>query len=208
MVTLVRSRFAAPLFERELEARAARLRLVITDVDGVLTDGGVYYSGEGEALKRFSVRDGMGVERLRNERIETAFLTRERSPIVERRAEKLGLRLCYLGVADKRAALPGLIADAGVTPEQIAYVGDDVNDSEIIEAVAERGLVGAPLDAIPAVLRAAHYRCMRPGGYGAFRDFAEWILDLREKARRRLSAAEAANGIKRGGRRWRARTYS
>ena len=208
MVTLVRSRFVAPLFERELEARAARLRLVVTDVDGVLTVGGVYYSGDGEELKRFSVRDGMGVERLRHDRIETAFLTRERSPIVERRAEKLGLRLCYLGVADKRAALPRLMADAGVEPDQIGYIGDDVNDSEIIEAVAEQGLVGAPLDAVPVVLRAAHYRCVRPGGYGAFRDFADWILDLRERARRRQSAAETANVVKKGGRRWRARIYS
>ena len=76
----------APLFERELEMRAARIKLVATDVDGVLTDGSVYYSDGGEALKRFSVRDGMGVERLRADGVETAFVTRENSAIVTRRA--------------------------------------------------------------------------------------------------------------------------
>jgi 3-deoxy-D-manno-octulosonate 8-phosphate phosphatase (KDO 8-P phosphatase) len=172
----------APLLERELEMRAARLRLVATDVDGVLTDGGVYYSAEGEAMKRFSVRDGMGVERLRADGVEIAFITRESSRLVERRADKLKVR-CYSGVADKKAALPQLLADAGIEIGQLGYIGDDVNDAEIMTAVAHAGLVGAPLDAVPAVLHGAHYRCARPGGYGAFRDFAEWILGLRAQAR-------------------------
>jgi len=174
----------APLFERELEMRALRLRLVVTDVDGVLTDGGVYYSDRGEAFKRFSVRDGMGVERLRGEGIETVFLTRESSPIVERRAEKLKLRNCYLGVGDKRAALPRVLADAAVDAAEVGYIGDDVNDVGIMEAVGVGGLLAAPLDAVPAVLQRAHYRCTVPGGCGAFRDFAEWILGLRERGRR------------------------
>jgi 3-deoxy-D-manno-octulosonate 8-phosphate phosphatase (KDO 8-P phosphatase) len=172
----------APLLADDLLRRTARLKLVITDVDGVLTDGGIFFSESGEALKRFSVRDGMGVERLRNEGIETAFLTREQSAIVSRRAEKLRIRHCYLGVADKAAFLPELLAKAGVTADEIAYIGDDVNDEEIMAMVAERGLVGAPLDAVPSVLRRAHHCCARPGGCGAFRDFAEWILDLRCQA--------------------------
>jgi 3-deoxy-D-manno-octulosonate 8-phosphate phosphatase (KDO 8-P phosphatase) len=175
-----------------LPLRAARLRgaatkLVVTDVDGVLTDGGVYYSERGEALKRFSLRDGMGVERLRNDGIETAFMTRESSPIVARRAEKLGLRLVYLGVYDKKEMLPRLLADgdhgAGLDVSQLAYIGDDVNDLEIMEAIGARGLVGAPADAMPQVSRVAHLACARAGGAGAFRDFAEWILELRAEAR-------------------------
>jgi 3-deoxy-D-manno-octulosonate 8-phosphate phosphatase (KDO 8-P phosphatase) len=173
----------APLFDRELSLRAARVKLVATDVDGVLTDGAVYYSEAGEALKRFSVRDGMGVERLRNDGVEIAFVTRELSPIVARRAEKLKINLCYLGVRDKNAVLPRILGDAGINASQIAYIGDDVNDAGIMAAVARDGLVGAPLDAIPSLLQVAHYRCRRPGGYGAFRDFAEWILDLRARAR-------------------------
>ena len=175
----------APLFDRELALRASRVKLVATDVDGVLTDGGVYYSGEGEAFKRFNVRDGMGVERLRDDGVEIAFVTREQSPIVARRAEKLKIRLCYLGVSDKKAVLPRLLGDAGIERNQLAYIGDDVNDAAIMAAVARDGLVGAPLDAVPSLLHGAHYRCRRPGGYGAFRDFAEWILELRAKARAR-----------------------
>jgi len=171
------------LTERELRFRAASLRLVITDVDGVLTDGGVYYSERGEALKRFSLRDGMGVERLRDAGIETAFITRENSPIVARRAEKLQLRYVYLGVRDKRAALDQVLAETQLGPQQLAYIGDDVNDQAVMAAVAMRGLTGAPADAEPPIRRAAHFRTTRPGGYGAFREFAEWILRLREEAR-------------------------
>jgi len=186
MVIDERPWLCAPLFDRELAMRAARIKLVATDVDGVLTDGGVYYSAEGESLKRFSVRDGMGVERLREDGIEIAFVTREQSLIVAKRAEKLKVHLCYLGVHDKRAVLPQLLGDAGVEASQLAYIGDDVNDAGIMAAVAREGLVGAPLDAIPSLLHAVHYRCRRPGGYGAFRDFAEWILELRAKARAQL----------------------
>jgi 3-deoxy-D-manno-octulosonate 8-phosphate phosphatase (KDO 8-P phosphatase) len=182
-----RTWLCAPLFDRELAMRAARVKLVATDVDGVLTDGGVYYSADGEALKRFSVRDGMGVERLREDGVDIAFLTREQSPIVAKRAEKLKVRLCYLGVRDKGAVLPQLLGDAGVETSELAYIGDDVNDAGIMAAVAREGLVGAPLDAIPSLLHAAHYRCRRPGGYGAFRDFAEWLLELRTKARAQLA---------------------
>jgi len=169
--------------ERELRFRAARLRLVITDVDGVLTDGGVFYSDRGESMKRFSVRDGMGVERLRLAGMETAFMTRELSPIVSRRAEKLRLAHVYLGVNDKRAALDQVLVEAGLEPPQVAYIGDDVNDREIMQAVAEQGLTGAPADAEPEILRLAHHRSQRPGGHGAFREFAEWILGLRGAAR-------------------------
>ena len=186
------------LLSRALRLRAAHIRLVITDVDGVLTDGGVYYSERGEAQKRFSMRDGMGVERLRNADIETAFLSREGSPIVARRAEKLQLRLVYLGVADKRAALPQILVDGRLDASQLAYIGDDVNDAGIMAEVAARGLTGAPADAVPSILKLAHYRCQQRGGYGAFREFAEWILGLREEATA-PSAGDATRKIERGG---------
>jgi 3-deoxy-D-manno-octulosonate 8-phosphate phosphatase (KDO 8-P phosphatase) len=172
----------AGLTEREARFRAATLRLVITDVDGVLTDGGVYVSDKGEAIKLFNLRDGMGVERLRADGVETLFLTREDSPIVARRAEKLRVRV-YHGVADKLAALPGLLRDAGLEPEHAGYIGDDVNDLAAMRAIAARGLVAAPADAMPTVAAIAHLRCANAGGRGAFRDFAEWILELRKQAR-------------------------
>jgi 3-deoxy-D-manno-octulosonate 8-phosphate phosphatase (KDO 8-P phosphatase) len=170
---------AAPLPAAELRARARRLRLVLTDSDGVLTDGGVYYSDRGEALRRFSVRDGMGVERLRIAGIATAIMTREQSGCVERRAAKLRLPHLFLGVQDKAAQLPAVLAETGLEVDALAYIGDDVNDLGIMAAIGERGLTAAPADAMPELLAACHHRCAARGGHGAFRDFAEWILSLR-----------------------------
>jgi len=163
----------------DFAARARRLRLVLTDCDGVLTDGSVYYGETGEALRRFSVRDGMGVERLRLAGIATAIVSREPSANIARRAEKLRLPHLFLGVRDKAAHLPAILAETGRTVAELAYIGDDVNDLEILSAVGEEGLTAAPSDAMPEVLAAVHYLCTARGGAGAFRDFAEWILRLR-----------------------------
>jgi len=160
----------------ELARRAARVRLVVTDVDGVLTDAGVYYSERGEELKRFHVRDGMGVELLRNAGVRTAFLTRESSPSVRARARKLGIEHAWLGVTDKRAHLEVLLRETGLTVAQIAYIGDDVNDLPIIESIGRDGLTAAPADAMEAVARVVHHRVAERGGHGAFREFADWIL--------------------------------
>ncbi|HVT56999.1 MAG TPA: 3-deoxy-D-manno-octulosonate 8-phosphate phosphatase [Thermoanaerobaculia bacterium] len=187
----VRPSAAAPrLPHAELVARALALRLVLTDSDGVLTDGGVYYSDSGEALRRFSVRDGMGVERLREAGIATAIITRERSGCVERRAAKLRLPHLFLGVWDKAAHLPAVLAETGLGPAALAYIGDDVNDLAILTAIGEHGLTAAPADAMPELLAACHYRCAARGGYGAFRDFAEWILGLRRDAAARAAAGK------------------
>jgi 3-deoxy-D-manno-octulosonate 8-phosphate phosphatase (KDO 8-P phosphatase) len=162
--------------EVELRQRAARVRLVVADCDGVLTDAGVYYSERGEELKRFSVRDGMGVELLRGRGVATAILSREASGVVRARARKLRLEHTWLGVTDKFAHLAVILHETGLSLSQLAYVGDDVNDLEIIEAVGREGLTGSPVDAIEAVARAVHYRSPMRGGHGAFRDFADWIL--------------------------------
>ena len=164
---------------QEFLSRARRVALVLTDCDGVLTDGGVYYSDQGEALRRFSVRDGMGVERLRQAGIATAFITRERSQAVARRGVKVGAVGVYAGVMDKAAELPRLLQDLALDAGQIACIGDDVNDLALIEEVGRRGLTAAPADAMPEVLTAVQYRCRACGGHGAFREFAEWILQLR-----------------------------
>ena len=172
----------AKLSAEELHRRAARLRLVLTDSDGVLTDTGVYYSERGEELKRFSIRDGMGVERLRNAGVETGIVTGERSPSVLRRAEKLGLRHVLLGVKDKLGAVQALCAEQGLTLDEVAFIGDDVNDLEILTALGSHGLTAAPADALPSVLGVVSHVCSAPGGHGAFRDFAEWILGHRAAA--------------------------
>ena len=166
------------LTPQTLRLRAARIRLVLTDVDGVLTDAGVYYSERGEELRRFSLRDGMGVELLRAAGIETAFLSREDSGIVRARANKLAVKT-FLGVRDKLALLPEILAQTGLTPAAVAFIGDDVNDLPLLCEIAEQGLTGAPADAIDAVRRSVHAVSESVGGHGAFRDFADAILRWR-----------------------------
>ena len=162
---------------RELERRARQVKLVVSDVDGVLTDAGVYYSARGEELKRFSMRDGMGVERLREARIETAFLTREDSPIVVQRAHKLRVAHTHLAVLDKREFLGRWLPKLGVSPAHVAYIGDDINDLEAMRFVGEQGVTAAPCDAVPEVLREVHFRTALGGGRGAFREFADWLIN-------------------------------
>jgi 3-deoxy-D-manno-octulosonate 8-phosphate phosphatase (KDO 8-P phosphatase) len=148
-------------------------------VDGVLTDAGVYYSEDGEELKRFSVRDGMGVELLRESGVMTGFLSRENSRVVRARADKLGLLHVHLGVRDKLLHLPQIVESSRVEVESIAFMGDDVNDLALLERIAEQGLTGAPSDAVPAVRAAVHYVSEARGGHGAFREFCDWMLSLR-----------------------------
>lgn len=175
---MVSTTAANALPPEEVTRRASRVKLVLTDCDGVLTDNGVYYSARGEELKRFSIRDGMGVERLRNAGIETAIITGENAEMVLKRADKLRIR-AHLGIKDKAGALANILAQHRARADQVAYIGDDVNDLGAIEGVLDGGLVGAPADAMPEVARRVHYQTRAVGGHGAFREFAEWILTAR-----------------------------
>jgi 3-deoxy-D-manno-octulosonate 8-phosphate phosphatase (KDO 8-P phosphatase) len=178
-------RRSAPLRPAEARLRARRIRLVLADCDGVLTDGGVFYSESGELMKRFSIRDGMGVELLRLSGIESGIVSGERSPSILRRAEKLAIRHVLLGVKDKRTAVQTLCADTGLGLAELAYIGDDVNDVGVLDAIAPHGLTAAPADALPEVAGRVHYLCRAPGGSGALRDFAEWLLGLRLQGARK-----------------------
>lgn len=167
------------LTRSQLRQRARKIKLALTDVDGVLTDTGIYYSVNGEELYRFSRRDGMGVDVLRKAGIETAIITSENSQIVRRRGEKLLVQYLFLGIKDKLAYLPEIMKASGLTIDQLAYIGDDVNDLGIMQEINRFGLTGAPCDALPVIIHSSHYHSKIDGGYGAFRDFAEWILQLR-----------------------------
>lgn len=175
-------RRSAPLRPSEARRRARRIRLVLADCDGVLTDTGVYYGESGELMKRFSIRDGMGVERLRLAGIECGIVSGEKSPSILRRAEKLTIGHVLLGVKDKRAAVEALCAESGLGLEEVAYIGDDVNDLDVLALLAPHGLTAAPADALPEVAKRVHHLCRVPGGSGALRDFAEWLLRLRAGA--------------------------
>lgn len=161
---------------KQLKSKADKIKLVLTDVDGVLTDTGIYYSPDGEALKRFSIRDGMGVERLRKHGgIETAIITGENSGTVKARAEKLKITQVYLGVTDKKSLFEEILKKNNLTVENIAYIGDDVNDLEIMKLV---GFTATPSDGMIFIKEFCDYVCSEKAGYGAFREFAELILAL------------------------------
>ncbi len=153
--------------------KAKKIKLVISDIDGVWTDGGIYYSARGEELKKFNTRDGMGVQLLRNKKIEVAIITGEITEIVQRRADKLGLNLVFLGIKDKRKKVEEIINQLGLNPEEAAYIGDDINDLEPIKVC---GLTATVADGIQAVKSSVDYVCRNNGGQGAFREFAEFIL--------------------------------
>ena len=164
--------------EDQLKASAARIKILLTDVDGVLTDNGVYYSESGEVMKRFSIRDGMGVERLRKlAGIDTGIITGETSPSVVRRAEKLQIVELHLGIRDKLVRVTEIMERLQLQWQEIAYIGDDVND---LEVMGKAGLTACPADAMPQVSKTVYYHCGNKGGYGAFREFAEWLIELKK----------------------------
>lgn len=167
------------LSPQEQKSRALRIRLVLSDNDGVFTDNGVYYSERGEEFKRYSIRDGMGVERLREHGVETGIMTGEVSPSIVRRAQKLHIEHLYLGVKDKQSRLADVLSDTGLAVAEIAYIGDDVNDIGIMNAISPFGIVACPGDGMHLVKPCVHYRCNAHGGRGAFREYAEWLIALR-----------------------------
>lgn len=149
------------------------IKMVLTDCDGCLTDGGMYYSEKGDELKKFNTRDGMGFSLLRKAGIVTGILTSESVELNRRRAEKLQLDILETGCKDKANAIRRLCAQHGVAAENVAYLGDDLNDLEAIRMV---GLGCCPSDAIPEVREAARYVCNARGGHGALREVADMLL--------------------------------
>jgi YrbI family 3-deoxy-D-manno-octulosonate 8-phosphate phosphatase len=156
-----------------LAAALRQIRLFASDVDGVLTDAGMYYSESGDEWKKFNTHDGMGIKLLQQAGLITALVTMEQAKLVLRRAEKLTIPEVHLGVQDKLAVLRALVAKYHLTLRQVAYVGDDINDLEALRSV---GFSAAPADGLPLVLRAVHYVCRKKGGEGAVREVADLIL--------------------------------
>jgi 3-deoxy-D-manno-octulosonate 8-phosphate phosphatase (KDO 8-P phosphatase) len=163
-----------------LKEKAEKIKVILTDVDGVLTDTGIYYGKDGEAFKRFSVRDGMGIERLRKYAgIETIFVTGENTKTVKTRAEKLKLKEYYLGVKKKEEVLEIIQKKNGYEKEDIAYIGDDSNDFDVMQLC---GFTATPSDGMSFIKDFADYVCETKAGYGAFREFAELILAFKNNS--------------------------
>lgn len=160
----------------DLAARAARVRLLLLDVDGVLTDGGIVYADTGAELKRFHVRDGSGLKLWRAAGNRAAILSGRSSPAVDVRAAELGIAPVLQGRDDKAAGLAEVLAAAGVGADEVCAVGDDLPDLPVL---LRCGLAVAVADAAPEVRAAAHYVTAVPGGRGAVRDAVEWLLKAR-----------------------------
>jgi 3-deoxy-D-manno-octulosonate 8-phosphate phosphatase (KDO 8-P phosphatase) len=160
----------------ELDARLARIRLLLLDVDGVLTDGRLYYGPEGEYIKAFNVRDGLGLRLIRQAGIQVGIVTGREGPALAARCRDLDIALVFSGVRDKAAVLPLIVSRTGVAPEAMAFVADDLVDLALMRAV---GLAMAVADADASVRRAAQWVTESGGGCGAVREVCQRILVAR-----------------------------
>jgi len=154
-----------------------RIRLFATDVDGVLTDAGMYYAESGDEWKKFNTRDGMGIKLLQRAGIITAIVTQERTKLVARRAEKLAIPELHQGVMDKLTCIREMAGRHGLTLSQVAYIGDDINDLEALKVV---GFSASPADGMPQIAAAVDYVCQKKGGEGAVREIVEMILEAQQ----------------------------
>lgn len=150
------------------------IRILVMDVDGTLTDGGIYIGGSGEMMKKFNVRDGYGIHHiLRIHDIIPAIITGRDSEILERRCKELEITELIQGSSDKAADLKRIAKKHMVSFENIAYIGDDISDLGAMKLV---GIRGCPSDAVSEVKEFVDFVSSYPGGYGAVREFIDWIV--------------------------------
>ena len=157
-----------------LGKKVKNIKIVLTDVDGTLTDGGMYYSSKGDTMKKFHVRDGMAVNILKRNGIFTVLITKEKSDIVKQWAKKMNVRKTHQGIINKEKILPRICKEYHVKPEQIVYIGDDINDINLMKMV---GLSVAPADAWKKTRRVADFVTKAIGGNGVLREVTDLILE-------------------------------
>ena len=138
------------------EINTSKIKMLLTDVDGVLTDGGMYYSNKGDIMKKFHARDGMGVTLLRKKGIDTIIVTKEKTDIVKHWSKKMKIRELFDGIKDKEVILDKVCKKYKLIPSQVAYIGDDVNDIGLLKKV---GFSASPKDGMPMVKKICNYRC-------------------------------------------------
>lgn len=167
---------SSPVIREGAREKAARITVLLLDVDGVLTDGRIVYDADGRETKAFHVRDGHGIKMVQQAGVEVGIVTGRRSTIVESRARELGIALVRQGVSDKLRAWQDMLKEKGLVPAQTGYVGDDILDVPLMRAVGFAAAVG---DAEPYVAEVADYVAGRPGGKGAVREITEFLLRAR-----------------------------
>lgn len=160
--------------EADNHEKAKRIKLFLTDCDGCLTDGGMYYSENGDEIKKFSTLDGMGFGLMRGKGIPCGIITGENTQLVARRAKKLKLDILKMGVKDKLSVVQEICRERGITLQEVAYVGDDVNDKALLEAVGFSASVPGAMDEVKVMV---DYVTTRSGGSGAVREVINYILE-------------------------------
>lgn len=150
------------------------LRYIFLDVDGTLTDGGIYIDSSGHEIKRFCVQDGAGILMARERGIDCVIITGRKSMCVEQRAKELNLKNVYQGVNDKKEKLRGFMAENRLSKDEVGYIGDDLNDLSAMELA---GFVACPSNAARQVKNVSNYVAKSQGGYGAVREIIEYILE-------------------------------
>lgn len=158
----------------DLSDRFCNIRLFLTDVDGVLTDSGMYYSETGDELKKFNTRDAVGLRQLKEQGISIGIITTEETQLVKRRAEKMNVDFLFQGCRDKTIPFKYLLNELNLTPENVAFIGDDENDRSLLTLV---GLAATPHDGHPCLRSLVHYVCQAKGGEGSVRELADQILN-------------------------------
>ena len=155
-----------------------KMKMLVMDVDGTLTDGHIYVSAEGEMMKAFHVQDGYGIAHILPQLgITPVIITGRSSAIVQKRAAELKISHLHQGIGDKLSKLQEVAAQLGAAAEEIAYIGDDVNDLDCIRLC---GCTACPADAVPEVLEAVDYVCKREGGRGAVREFIDSVVRIQK----------------------------
>ncbi|WP_338450045.1 HAD-IIIA family hydrolase [Niallia oryzisoli] len=153
------------------------IKMLVLDVDGTLTDGKIYIGSQGELMKAFNVKDGLGIVKLQTQHIVPVIITGRISGIVEKRAKELGITEVHQGIKDKVKILRQIADKYEYDLKELAYIGDDEND---IESMKLCGLIGCPADAVHSVINIADFVCKRNGGEGAVREFIDYLLTVRE----------------------------
>lgn len=159
-----------------LVERLKGIRLLSLDVDGVLTDGGLYYADDGSQMRKFNVKDGMGMKRARKAGVELAIISASETPSIRHRGTVLGLDHVHVGVEDKLGTLNAVCARLNIGLDQVAHIGDDLNDIPVLEII---GLPMTVSDAIPEVLEIAAYVTAKKGGDGAVREICDLIVEAK-----------------------------
>lgn len=164
------------MLDADLIARFKAIKLLSLDLDGTLTDGGIYYAEDGSELRKYQVQDGFGMLLVKDIGIELALITRSDTPAIQKRIDRLKIRFGRMGIHEKLPVLKEICAELGIGLDQVCHVADDVNDLDVMAAV---GLPVAVANARPQVKKAAAYITELAGGHGAVREVCDLLLEYR-----------------------------